>query len=78
MKERIYNIMKEVRPDLDFEKEKKLISDEILDSFDVISIIATLSATFEVEIEELEEENLESIDAIESWLCKVMEKRTNI
>ena len=33
----IMKILMDLRPDVDFEKEKALVDDEILDSFDIIS-----------------------------------------
>ena len=35
MEERILEVVKSIRPDVDFENETALIDDEILDSFDV-------------------------------------------
>ena len=39
MEERILEVVKSIRPDVDFENETALIDDEILDSFDVIQIV---------------------------------------
>ena len=39
MKEKLLQVLSEVRPDVDFEKEKKLIDDGILDSFDIIQVV---------------------------------------
>ena len=36
MEERILEVVKSIRPDVDFERETALIDDEVLDSFDVI------------------------------------------
>ena len=37
--EELIRIMSEIRPDLDFTLEDKLIDDDILDSFDIIAIV---------------------------------------
>lgn len=66
MKEKVLKILKEVRPDVDFEKEKRLIDDGILDSFDIISIVSDLNEDFDIDIsaDELEPENFNTLDAI--------------
>ena len=42
MRERILQILQEVRHDVDFENERKLIDNGVLDSFDLISIVSGL------------------------------------
>ena len=38
--EKLINILLELHPDVDFEKEERLIDYMILDSFDIISLIS--------------------------------------
>ena len=66
MREKLLNILKEVRPDVDFENEKELIDGGILDSFDIIQTVIELNDHFDIEIsvDELLSENFNSIDAI--------------
>lgn len=66
MREKVLQILQEVRHDVDFEKETKLIDDGILDSFDIISIVSELNDNFEIEItaDELEPENFNTLDAV--------------
>lgn len=66
MKEQVLKILKAVRQDVDFEKETALIDDGILDSFDIISIVADLNDAFDIDItaDELEPENFNTLDAI--------------
>lgn len=66
MKEQVLKILKGVRQDVDFEKEKALIDDNILDSFDIISIVSDLNDAFSIDItaDELEPENFNTLDAI--------------
>ena len=42
MKEALLNILREIRPDVDFETETGLVSGEILESFDLFTIITSL------------------------------------
>jgi acyl carrier protein len=64
--EKIMEILKGIRPDVDFENETALIDDGILDSFDVVSIISELDNEFDVQVRitELDPENFNSAEAI--------------
>lgn len=64
--EKLLTLLKEIRPDVDFENETSLIDDGILDSFDVVSIISSLDDEFgvQVRITELDPENFNSAEAI--------------
>lgn len=68
MKEQVLKILKDVRSDVDFEKEKLLIDGGILDSFDIIEIVSELNESFSIDItvDELEPENFNTLDAIVS------------
>ena len=64
--EQLLELLKGIRPDVDFENETALIDDGILDSFDVVSIISELDNEFDVQIRitELDPENFNSAEAI--------------
>ena len=64
--EQLLEILKGIRPDVDFENETSLIDDGILDSFDVVAIISELDDAFDVQIRitELDPENFNSAEAI--------------
>ena len=64
--EKLLEILKRVRPDVDFESETALVDDGILDSFDIVSIISELDDAFGVQIRiaELDPENFNSAQAI--------------
>ena len=49
--EKILKILNGVRPDVDFENEKKLIDDGILDSFDIIAIVGEFNDAFDIDID---------------------------
>lgn len=48
--EKLLEILNEMRPDVDFENETALITDGILDSFDVVSLVGELNDAFDIEI----------------------------
>ena len=71
--EKILEILKGIRPDVDFENEKKLIDDGILDSFDIISIVGEFNDAFDVDIdaEFLEADNFNTIEAMKELIEKL-------
>ncbi len=64
--EQLLELLKGIRPDLDFENETALIDDGYLDSFDVVSIISEIDDVFgvQIRINELDPENFNSAEAI--------------
>lgn len=64
--EKLLELLKNIRSDVDFENEKLLVDDGILDSFDIVSIISALDDEFgvQVRITELDPENFNSVEAI--------------
>ncbi len=66
MRDKILEILQEQRPDVDFETEDSLVSGGILESFDIVSIVAELDDEFDIEIspKELVAANFDSLDAL--------------
>ena len=62
----IIAILKDLHPDVDFEHCDALIDDGILDSFDIVSVIAEISQEFDVKIgaEHIVPENFNSARAL--------------
>ena len=48
--EELLQILSEIRPDVDFENNKKLIDDGILDSLNILEIVSELCDAFDIEI----------------------------
>lgn len=73
MKEKVMDILMDLRPDVDFENEKKLIGDGILESFDIMSLEAELEDEFDVKIKpkDLVAENFNSVDDMVAMLQKL-------
>ena len=71
--DQLLELLKNIRPDVDFENETELIDEGILDSFDVVSIISEIDDTFgvQIRINELEPENFNSAEAIWSLIQKL-------
>lgn len=73
MKEKLLALLEDIRPDVEFEKETKLIDAGILDSFDIISIVQEMNETFDIEIdvEELEPYNFNTVTAMLELIQKL-------
>ncbi|MBR4999647.1 MAG: acyl carrier protein [Rikenellaceae bacterium] len=71
--DKLLEILKTIRPDVDFVRESALIDDGVLDSFDIASIISELDDAFGVQIRitELEPENFNSAQAIWDLITKL-------
>lgn len=71
--EELLEILKSVRPDVDFENETELIDEGILDSFDVVSIISEIDDKFDIQIRinELDPDNFNSSEAIWDLVCRL-------
>ena len=76
MLENILSILQGVRPDVDFMNEKKLIDDNILDSFDIISIVSEFNEAFdiEIEVEDLEPYNFNTVEAMQELITRLQEE----
>lgn len=48
--EKILNILQEIKPGVDFSVEENIIEDELLDSFDIVTLVAKLNDEFDIEI----------------------------
>ncbi len=74
--DRILEILSSIRADIDFEKEEKLIDDGILDSFDIVSIVAELCAEYDVTItvDMLEPENFNSAAAMLALVESILDE----
>lgn len=66
MRDQILAILNDINPDIDFENETALIDEEMLDSFDIVSLVGELNDTFDINITvvELVPENFNSLDAM--------------
>ena len=71
--EELLRIMSEVRPDIDFETEKHLIDNEILDSLDIVAIVTDVNDEFDVQINvnDLLPENFNSAEALYELITKL-------
>ena len=74
--EELMNILTNLRPDIDFNTADKLIDDEILDSFDIITLVGEVNEAFDVQIgvEDLLPENFKSAAAMMALITRLQEE----
>lgn len=66
MREEILEILKDINPNIDYENEKKIIDDQLYDSFDIVQLVVALNDAFDIEIDvdELEPVNFNSLEGM--------------
>lgn len=64
------NILKEIRPEFDFTASKDFIADGMLDSFDMMTLVATLDKTYGISIQgtDIVPENFKNLETIAALL----------
>ena len=74
--ERLLEILKGIRSDIDFENEELLIDNGILDSFDIVSIVAELCDVYDITItaDQLEPENFNSAKAMLNLVNSILDE----
>mgnify|MGYP005777810645 FL=1 len=71
----LLDFLKDLKPGVDFENEKNLIDDRILDSLDVMNLTVELNDEFDIEITPLDilPENFQSIETIYQLITRLQE-----
>ena len=73
----ILEILSDLHPDINFETERNLVDNKILDSFDIVSLIAEINDNFDVAIsaEEITPENFNCAESIWALVERLMEEQ---
>ena len=74
--EALLNILSELHPDVDFNTATGLIDNKVLDSFDIVTLVAEIDAEYDVSVpaEELIPENFNTAQAIFALIEKLMDE----
>ncbi|MEE0872051.1 MAG: acyl carrier protein [Ruminococcus sp.] len=72
----LMEILQELRPDVDFENETQLITNGVLDSFDIVALVGELNDEFDIEIKpnNLVPENFNSAKAMMAMIEKLQDE----
>ena len=76
MKQEIIEMLREIRPEFDYEESDDYIEDGLLDSFDIITLIGMIEEKYPVKIDGLDivPENFDTVDHIVDLIEKSKEK----
>lgn len=72
----LMEILEELNPDVDYETEDQLIDGKVLDSFTIVSLVAQIADTFDIEISPkyLVPENFNSAEAMWEMIQKIQDE----
>lgn len=68
-------LLQSIKPDVDFSKEKHLIDDGVLDSMDIVAIIAAINEEYDVQfpVMEIQPERFNTIEGIYEVIEELLE-----
>ena len=74
--EELMEILQDLHPDVDFETEEHLVDDKILDSFDIVSLIAAINENFDIAVtaKDILPENFNSARALYALIQRLEEE----
>ena len=74
--EELLEVLKRVKPGVDFENNHNLIDEEVLESFDIVSIVAAINEEFDIQItaKDIVPENFNSIEEMYALVEKLEEE----
>lgn len=75
-KEDLLKILKEIKPEVEFEGNKHLIDEGELDSLSIVEVVSTIDEEFDVEIgvKDIIPENFNSVDAMWNLIQRLLEE----
>ena len=71
--EELYNLLESCCPTIDFRTEDKLVTNKVIDSMDLVSLISDIEDEFgiSIEMDEIEPENFDSAEAMWELIQKL-------
>ncbi|MBP3895284.1 MAG: acyl carrier protein [Mogibacterium sp.] len=74
--DKLLEILENMRPDIDFRSEKKLVTDRLLESFDIISLVTEIGDEFDVRVKpaDLVPENFDSVEAMWEMIQRLQDE----
>ena len=76
MKEKLMDILNGIHTHIDYENEKALVDDKLLDSLDIVALVGELQDAFDVEIsiEDMVPENFNSVDQMLAMIQRLSDE----
>ena len=74
--EELKSLLEELRPDIDFDNEKQLVTNRVLESFDIINLVSELDDEFDIKIKpaDLIPENFNSVEAMWKMIQRLQDE----
>lgn len=74
--EDLFKVLERIKPGVDFKNNNSLIDDEILDSFDIVTLVAALDEEFDIQItvKDILPENFNSAEAMYKLIQRLEEE----
>lgn len=74
--QKVLELLQELHEDIDFKTQEKLVDQKLLDSFDLITLVAELSDEFDIEItsEDFIPENFNSANALSQMVARLQDE----
>lgn len=74
--EKLLELLKKVKPEVEFEGNKHLIDNEELDSLSIVEIVAAIDDEFDIEIgvKDIIPENFNSVEAMWNLIQKLLDE----
>ncbi len=74
--DKLLEILKQIRDDIDFEVEDALVDDGLLDSFDIVSIVSELTMEYDIDIsiDDMSAENFNSAEKIYEMILRIQDE----
>ena len=74
--EQLMEILEGIRPDIDFANEKSLVTDRLLEAFDIINLVSEIDDEFDVKIKpaDLVPENFDSVEAMWALIQRLQDE----
>lgn len=74
--EQLMEILEGLRPDIDFANEKSLVTDRLLESFDIINLVSEIDDEFDVKIKpaDLVPKNFDSVEAMWALIQRLQDE----
>ena len=77
--EKLLDILKNIKPEVDFKTNSKLIDDGLMDSLDIFAVILEIEKQFSIEVNpnQIDPENFQSIESIWTMIQEIQNKNTD-
>lgn len=76
MREEILELLKSIKGDVEFERSEDFIEDGLIDSFEIVDLVAEIEEQFSIEIsgKDIIPENFVNLEAMEAMIQKYVEE----